>query len=129
MNTRHRVATLFTVGTLAFGAFALHSRSARAQIDPYRASYGVYESVRGGESVLRGEIYREGTDPTRYDEHWVLYPGYVYPSATSGVTLTIRPGLREYRDTADFFARVPFARGSRYVHVANLDTDERPIAQ
>lgn len=129
MNTRHRIAMLVAVGGIAFGALATQSRSARAQIDPYRASYGVYETTPEGETVLRGEIYREMRDPTRYDEHWVLYPGYVYPSATNGVTLTIRPGLREYRSTNDFFARVPFGRGSRYVHVANLDTYERPVAQ
>lgn len=129
MNTRQRIAMSLTVATVAFGALAVRARAARAQIDPYRASYAVYETVASGETVLCGEIYREGADPTRYDEHWVLYPGYVYPSATNGVTLTIRPGLRAYRDTSDFFARVPFSRGSRYVHTANLDTYERPSAR
>lgn len=129
MKLRNRIAVMLTLGGVAFGAMSLHQRPARAQIDPMRTSYGVYESRPGTTPVLLGEIYREGRDVTRYTEHWVLYPGFVNPSGNNDVTLEIRPGLREYRNAADFFARVPFTRGSRYVHVDCLDTEERPVAR
>ena len=44
----------------------------------------------------------------------------------NGVVMTLRPGYSAYAGLSDFFARVPFARGSRYVHVACLDSAERP---
>jgi hypothetical protein len=49
-----------------------------------------------------------------------------YPSPTNGVTVTIRPGLTEYRDTDDFFARVPFAKGSRYGRTDCFDGTTQP---
>jgi hypothetical protein len=48
--------------------------------------------------------------PEEYTEHWVLYPGYVYPSAANGVTVEIRPGQHAYEGLGDFFARVPSPR-------------------
>lgn len=83
---------------------------ARAQLDPGEHSFGVYQ-----EGALVGEIYREDTDTRTYKEYWVLYPGYVYPSEKSVVETTIKPGLSFYSDAKDFFARVPWTRGSRYV--------------
>lgn len=129
MRHPRRVALLFTFAAAAIGALTVHQTAARAQIDPFRSSYGVYESRDGAPPVLLGEIYRSDADPTRYAEHWVLYPGFVNPSGTNGVVMSIRPGLRAYRDLNDFFARVPFARGARYVHVDCLDTNERPVAR
>lgn len=96
MKLRNRIAVMLTLGGVAFGAMSLHQRPARAQIDPMRTSYGVYESRPGTTPVLLGEIYREGRDVTRYTEHWVLYPGFVNPFGNDDVTLEIRPGLREY---------------------------------
>ncbi len=93
-----------------------------AQITPdVKSSFGVYE--RG---VLVGEIYRADLDVERYTEHWVLYPGYVYPSAANGVTVEIRGGLTEYRDLGDFFRRVPFGTGSRYVRTDCIDGTTLP---
>ena len=129
MQSTRRVPLLLTLTGAAFGALALHGHTARAQIDPLRMSFGVYESRPGAPPALLGEIYREDTNPTTYTEHWVLYPGYVNPSGTNGAVIAIRPGLRAYRDTTDFFARVPFTRGSRYVHVACLDTADRPVVR
>lgn len=129
MKLTRRVSLLLVFTGVVSGALALRGRVARAQIDPIRVSYGLYESRPGLPAALLGEIYREDTNPTTYTEHWVLYPGYVNPSGTNGVTLVIRPGLREYRDSRDFFARVPFARGSRYVRVACLDSADRPTVR
>lgn len=121
---------LLTLAGVAFGALSLHGHAARAQIDPQIGgplrSYGVYEARVGVPPTLVGEIVRDGADRTTYTEHWVLYPRYVNPNGTNGVVLVIRPGLREYRDLNDFFARVPFERGARYVHVDCLDTEDPP---
>ncbi len=129
MRIRHRLLPALGLAAAVGAALLASSRPARAQIDPYRASYGVYESRDRAAPVLLGEIYRESTDRTTYVEHWVLYPGYVNPSPANGLTLTIRPNHRAYRDTRDFFARVPWSSGSRYVRVDSLDTDERPVAR
>ena len=83
---------------------------AHAQLEPTKVSFGVYQ-----EGALVGEIYREDTDTRTYKEYWVLYPGYVYPSEKNTVVTTIKPGLSFYSDAKDFFARVPWTRGSRYV--------------
>lgn len=94
---------------------------ARAQIDGGARSYGLYEN-----GVLVGELYREDTDPSRYTEHWVLYPGYVYPSERNGLALLIRPSLTYYRSLTDFYARVPFPAGSRYIMSSNVDGTALP---
>lgn len=126
MNPR-RTLLSFGLAAVAAGALLASGRAARAQIDPYRASYGVYESRPGGEPVLLGEIYREDDDVRSYTEHWVLYPGYVNPSPSNGLVLTIRPNHREYRDARDFFARVPWSAGSRYARVDCSDDMPLPV--
>src|SRR5262245_50906860 len=99
---------------LATGALMLLSivplPRASAQVPPDVKSLGIYQH-----GVLVGEIYRSDTDPNNYSEHWVLYPGYVYPSERNGIETSIRPGRAEYRDLRDFLARVPFGTGARYV--------------
>lgn len=99
-----------------------HTTRARAQIDPFRQSYGVYQRDQ-----LVGEIFREDTDPVRYTEHWVLYPTYVYPSATNGAQVVIRPSGRVYENVADFEARVPWTRGTRYVETVCNESMTLPI--
>jgi hypothetical protein len=79
-----------------------------------------------GTYVLVGQIYRADTSTTTYLEHWVLYPGYVYPSEANGMKVVIRPGLAAYRDTVDFLSRVPWAPGSRYVRVDCADGTTLP---
>jgi hypothetical protein len=114
----NKLATIFAVA-VSLG-LAL-SQPASAQLDYGRTAFGVYE-----DGMLVGEILRVESNPSHYVEHWVLYPNYVYPSAKNNVALEIRPGLVEYRDTADFFARVPWSAGSRYVKSDCLDGTELP---
>ena len=97
---------------------------AHAQLDPTGGRS--LEIWQGGEKV--GEIYVpvRPAGATTYAEHWVLFPGYVYPSGDGKVEVALRPGGPAYRSEADFFARVPFAPGSRYVRVQSDDTDRLP---
>lgn len=127
MKIARRASLLLAATALASGALALRGHAVRAQIDPMRMSFAVYESRSGDAPVLVGELFREGADPSRYTEHWVLAPGYVSPG--SGVVMELRPGLRSYRDARDFLSRAAFPQGSRYVHVDCLDSTERPTAR
>jgi hypothetical protein len=102
--------TLAAILVLAAAAFV--GGPAHAQLDPNYTSYTIYER---GELV--GEIYRDDISPDKYVEHWVLYPGYVYPSPENGLSAQIVPGGPEYRDHVDFLSRVHWAPGSRYVRV------------
>jgi hypothetical protein len=61
------------VGALAGAIVLLRPTTAPAQIDPDQRSFAVVQN-----SAVVGEIWREGTHPNHYVEHWVLYPGYVY---------------------------------------------------
>jgi len=97
---------------------------AAAQFDTLPWSFGVYQN-----GLLVGELYRQDTDPSHYTEHWVLYPSYVYPNDRNDLVTTIRPGLTYYRDLAEFFAHVPFARGSRYVSTACSDGIALPVSR
>lgn len=122
---RRWIVSVF-VFAAALGGLLSRRGTARAQIDPQRQSIALYEARQGSMPVLVGEVYREGADPTRYTEHWVLYPNYVYPSERTDHAVTLAGAHAEYRDAADFLARVPFERGARYARVACADTAERP---
>lgn len=80
--------------------------------------------------VQVGEIYPPGNDPkaTQYVEHWVLYDGYVYPGpGQPGLRTTIKAAPEsDYKSESDFFARVPWGPGFRYVRVDCMDTDKLP---
>ena len=41
----------------------------------------------------------------------------------------LKPGLRAYSGVADFLARAPVGRGTRYVRIDVTDTDVRPVAR
>lgn len=90
------------------------------QLDPTGGKIGsTFDLYEAGKKV--GEIYVPGRFPgtTHYLEHWVLFPGYVYPGPKSLVTLKIVPRLTSpYEDEHDFFRRVRFEPGSKYVRVA-----------
>jgi hypothetical protein len=77
-----------------------------------------------------GEIYAPGNDPkaTQYVEHWVLYDNYVYPGpAHPELATTIKAAPEsDYENEADFFARVKWGPGFRYVRVDCIDTDKLP---
>jgi hypothetical protein len=96
---------------------------AHAQIDPSTRSMEIWQA---GEKV--GEVYvpARPAGATTYPEHWVLFPTYVYPSGDGKVEVALRPGGPRYESEADFFARVPFARGSRYVKVQSAESDRLP---
>ncbi|MDB4929315.1 MAG: hypothetical protein JWM10_1799 [Myxococcaceae bacterium] len=106
---------------VALAGLAAPASPAHAQIDPNVRSYGVYQRDQ-----LVAEIYREDAGPSRYTEHWVLSPAYVYPSDANGVTTVIRSSGRAYDGLADFFARVPWSPGSRHVEATCDDGDALP---
>jgi|SRR5215469_15252034 len=85
--------------------------------------YKIYE-----DGVQVGEIYvPQWGISSRYDEHWILYPNYVYPSPRTGVRAEIVPEPHSsYASETDFFARVPFGPGYRYVHVTSEDSAQLP---
>ncbi len=69
-----------------------------------------------------GEIYvaREG-EAARYVEHWVMFDGYIYPSA-------IKPARdQRYTSEKDFLARVPFRPGSRYARWDVVAQSQIPV--
>ena len=96
---------------------------AHAQIDSGNRSMEIWQ---GGAKV--GEVYvpARPTDATTYVEDWVLFPGYVYPSGDGKVEVALRPGGPAYESEADFFARVAYPKGSRYVKVQSAEADRLP---
>jgi hypothetical protein len=110
-----------SAGAIAGAIVLLRPTTAPAQVDPDQRSFAVVQN-----SAVVGEIWREGTNPKHYVEHWVLYPGYLYPSTVNQVSATLRPGHHTYANTADFLAHVPFEEGSRYVKVDCDDSESIP---
>jgi hypothetical protein len=102
-----------TVLTLTLPAFA--------QLDP-----GDFVIVQNGKIV--GEIFvpQREVGQTNYVEHWVLFRGYTYPDADLSLVTKIKPGTQRYTSEADFFARVPWGSGFRYVRIDATDTDVLP---
>jgi hypothetical protein len=94
---------------------------ARAQIDPM----SVMDITQQG--VVVGQIYVPAyASPTDYVEHWVLFPGYAYPSSTSRFVTEITASDHRYDSTEQFLREVPFPAGTRYVRVSAHDTDSLP---
>lgn len=121
-----RVKALFSLMTIALVALTFAHAAptpARTQMDP-----GVKRILQNGIQV--GEIFVPERDPkaTRYVEHWVLYNGYVYPGKDNpDVKTEIRESTKSsYESEADFFARVPFGPGFRYVRVDCTESDRLP---
>jgi len=89
--------------------------AAKAQIDVGSRIY-LYEN-----GVRVGEVFVPDRAPgqTEYAEDWVLYPNYMYPGPRFIGALQIVPSPTEkpYASEQDFFQRVPFAAGSKYVRV------------
>jgi hypothetical protein len=115
MNRRFALALVLVV--LAFG-FAL---PASAQLDP-----GNFEIRQNGRKV--GEIFvpARAAEATSYVEHWVLFDGYVYPGEDSPATVRIKDSARRYASEADFFARVRWEQGFRYVRIDVTESDRLP---
>lgn len=102
-----------------------------AQLDPHGPNLGAsFDLYEAGNKV--GEIYVPGREPgvSHYLEHWVLFPNYVYPGPRNLTTLQIIPkATSPYMDEADFFRRVAFGRGSRYVRVTADEFTQLPAVQ
>ena len=94
---------------------------AAAQLDP-----GNHDVFQDGRKV--GEIYVPAREPgaTHYVEHWVLFSDYVYPNRQLSVVTTIKASRTHYGSEAEFFARVAWGPGFRYVRVESYDTDQLP---
>ena len=116
-----RLLLLPLLAAAIFLALSMRAPIARAQIDPFDQSYGLYQRDQ-----LVGEVFREDTNPSSYTEHWILYPAYVYPNDTNGVTVVIRPSGLRYAGTADFLTRAFWSTGSRYVKTACTDGTTLP---
>ena len=102
-------------------AFAL---PAQAQIDP-----GNFDIFQNGRKV--GEIFvpARAAGQTNYVEHWVLFRDYVYPDGDLSLNTKIKASRRTYTSEEDFFARVLWGPGFRYVRVDVTDTDSLPGRQ
>ncbi|PWT88485.1 MAG: hypothetical protein C5B54_10610 [Acidobacteria bacterium] len=104
---------LITVLTLTLPAFA--------QLDP--GNFVIVQNRR-----IVGEIFVPEREPgqTNYVEHWVLFPDYIYPASGVSLDTKIKLSRKTYTSEADFFARVPWGPGFRYVRIDATDTDVLP---
>lgn len=100
---------------------------ASAQLD--YDTYDIYQTVTGTEARLVGTIYvpERATNQEIYAEYWVLFPGYIYPSEKNPINTEIVPSAGyHYTSVQDFFAKVPWAEGSRFVYIVAVDTTVLP---
>jgi hypothetical protein len=115
--------SFMVIALLALTIARASALTTHVQLDP-----DVYEVLQNGIRV--GEIYVPARDPkaTQYVEHWVLYNSYVYPSKDQpDWTMEIRAAQRShYESEADFFARVPWGPGFRYVRADCAESDRLP---
>jgi hypothetical protein len=98
-----------TVFTLALPAFA--------QLDP-----GNFDIIQNGKTV--GEIFVPQRKPgqIKYVEHWVLFRDYVYPGSNRSLNTSIKASRQRHVSETDFFTRVPWGPGYRYVRIDVTDT-------
>ena len=116
---------MIPAGLLALVLAGLSPRPATAQLDPgYFRTY-VYEN-----GVRVGEIYvpEQAVGQAQHEEDWVLYPNYVYPGPQFIGALQIVPSPTEqpYLSESDFFSRVPFAKGSKFIRVTAQENTSLP---
>jgi len=102
-----------TVFTLALPTFA--------QLDP-----GEFDIIQNGKTV--GEIFvpQRKAGQIKYVEHWVLFRDYVYPASNRSLTTSIKASRQRHVSETDFFTRVPWGPGYRYVRIDVTDTGIRP---
>jgi len=109
---------------LALITAAILAPTAKAQLDAGNRIY-LYEN-----GVRVGEVYVPYRAPgqTQYVEDWVLYPNYMYPGPRFIGTLQIVPSPTEqpYASEQDFFQRVPFTTGSKYIRVLAQESNYLP---
>jgi hypothetical protein len=123
ISTKVIAMVLAVVSLSAIFAIAL-ALPAQAQIDP-----GNFDIFQNGRKV--GEIFvpARAAGQTNYVEHWVLFSDYVYPDSGLSLKTKIKASRRTYTSEEDFFARVPWGPGFRYVRVDATDTDTLPGRQ
>lgn len=92
-----------------------------AQLDP-----GNFNIIQNAKTV--GEIFvpQRKTGQINYVEHWVLFPDYVYPASNRSLNTMIKASRQRHVSEKDFFARVPWGMGYRYVRIDVTDTDILP---
>ena len=112
------------IALVALTGAKLTTISTHAQLQP-DFSYDVLQN-----GIRVGEVYVPEHDPEakQYVEHWVLYNSYVYPSKDDPKwNMEIRVAQRSnYKSEADFFARVPWGQGFRYVRAVCTESDRLP---
>ena len=125
MKLKTNLKAAFKVVTLGFClalvcALTLTSK-AKAQLDS-----GNFNLLQNGTKV--GEIYVPQHEPgaINYVEHWVLFNNYEYLGKDPSLVTTIVAGRSNYESEEDFFKRVPWGPGYRYVRVDSTDTDKLP---
>ena len=94
-----------------------------AQVD---SGYKVFLYEDG---VLVGEVFVEpGASLEEYTEHWVLNAKYKYlgPRYLRALTIKADPTQLPYRDVYDFFARVTFRPGYKYVRIGVTEAPAMP---
>ena len=126
-DTAARLSKLLVSATLStLFALALSANAAAAQLDP--GTHDVYQRDQFQNERKVAEIFVPEREPgaTFYVEHWVLFDGYVYPSPQLSVVTTIKASRLRYASEADFFARVAWGPGFRYIRVESFDTDQLP---
>ena len=116
---------LTAIALAATAAFALTAGPAAAQLDSGNKTISQLER---GQWVDRGQVFvPEKPDRDNYLEHWILYPGYTYPSQTTDVTMRFASPDTQPADEAQFFAQ-RFPDGARYVLVEAHEYDTVPSA-
>jgi hypothetical protein len=107
--------------TMSFAAQA-RPTAPRRQLTP-----DIHDIFQRGRLV--GIIYvpRREEGAVHYVEHWVLFDTYVYPGKDPHLQTTIALSrYRNYETAEEFFAKVPWGPGYRYVQVDSTDTDVLP---
>jgi hypothetical protein len=120
-----RKVLMLTAGILLLAGV---SGAMKAQVDSGFRVYLWDGQVRVGEVFVPDHL----PGATHYEEHWVLYKGHQYPGANNlrGLVIKAEPAEIPYRNAEDFFARVPFGKGSKYIHVTATESPVKaPIAR
>jgi hypothetical protein len=96
-----------------------------AQVDSGNRLYLYENDVRVGEVYV--PLYVPGQ--TSYTQHWVLYPGYLYPGPKFIGALQVIPSPTErpYASETDFFQNVPWSAGSKYIRITSEEFTSLPV--
>jgi hypothetical protein len=122
--------TLFAVA--AFAVVAAPARTVAATAGPARAAQldpGTHDVFQNGRKVAQIFAPERTADETSYVEHWVLFDSYVYPNRSLSLVTEIRPSRDSYASLEDFFARVAWGPGFRYIRVAAFESNSLPTGR